>query len=73
MMLTDVVMPQMTGFELGRQIGEQSPALKILYMSGYRDNATGGGGDAPRAFLHKPFTPDVLLTKVREVLDAERA
>jgi two-component system cell cycle sensor histidine kinase/response regulator CckA len=73
MVLTDVVMPQMTGFELGRQIGEQAPTLKILYMSGYRDNATGGGGDAPRAFLHKPFTPDVLLTKVREVLDAETA
>jgi len=52
MVVTDVVMPQMTGFELGRVLGEQSPGLKILYMSGYRDNATGGGGDAPRAFLH---------------------
>jgi PAS domain S-box-containing protein len=72
MVVTDVVMPQMTGFELGRVLGEQSPGLKILYMSGYRDNATGGGGDAPRAFLHKPFTPDVLLSKVREVLDTEQ-
>jgi two-component system, cell cycle sensor histidine kinase and response regulator CckA len=60
----------MSGFELGKQLGERAPGLKILYMSGFRDNATGGAtGDAPRAFLHKPFTPDVLLAKVREVLD----
>ncbi len=71
MVLTDVVMPQMNGFELGRQISERAPGVKILYMSGYRDNAIGAaGGDVPRAFLHKPFTPDVLLSKVREVLDA---
>lgn len=70
MVLTDVVMPQMSGFELGKQLGERAPGLKILYMSGFRDNAIGAGaGDAPRAFLHKPFTPDVLLAKVREVLD----
>jgi two-component system cell cycle sensor histidine kinase/response regulator CckA len=60
----------MNGFELGKQLTERSPGVKILYMSGYRDNAIGGAGDAPRAYLHKPFTPDVLLAKVREVLDA---
>ena len=70
LVVTDIVMPQMTGFELGRQLGARSPALKILYMSGYRDNALGGGVEVPRAFLHKPFTPDILLAKVREVLDA---
>ena len=70
MVLTDVVMPQMSGFELGKQLGERAPGLKILYMSGFRDNAIGAAaGDTPRAFLHKPFTPDVLLAKVREVLD----
>ncbi len=62
-------MPQMTGFELGAQLADRSPELKILYMSGYRDNAT-LPGEAPKTLLHKPFTPDVLLTKVREVLDA---
>jgi two-component system, cell cycle sensor histidine kinase and response regulator CckA len=73
MVLTDVVMPQMSGFELGKQLQERAPNLKILYMSGYRDNAIGAGGaDTPRAFLHKPFTPDVLLSKVREVLDTEK-
>ena len=71
MVLTDVVMPQMNGFELGRRLESADPDLKILYMSGYRDNAFGGaGGQPPKAFLHKPFTPDVLLAKVREVLDA---
>ena len=68
MVLTDIVMPQMTGFELGTQLVERAPGLKILYMSGYRDNST-GGGQALKAFLHKPFTPDILLAKVREVLD----
>jgi PAS domain S-box-containing protein len=72
MVLTDVVMPQMTGFELGKQLTDKAPGLKILYMSGYRDNAIGSAGETPRAFLHKPFTPDILLTKVREVLDAEK-
>jgi two-component system, cell cycle sensor histidine kinase and response regulator CckA len=72
MVLTDVVMPQMSGFDLGKQLQERSPGLKILYMSGYRDNAIGAAGDTPRAFLHKPFTPDVLLAKVREVLDTEK-
>src|SRR5262249_27372353 len=72
MVLTDVVMPQMNGFELGKQLTEKSPGLKILYMSGYRANAIRRAGETPRAFLDKPFTPDVLLSKVREVLDAEK-
>jgi two-component system cell cycle sensor histidine kinase/response regulator CckA len=70
MVLTDIVMPQMTGFELGRQLVDRTPALKILYMSGYRDNPIGGSGADPRRpFLQKPFTPDTLLARVREVLD----
>ena len=72
LVVTDIVMPQMSGFELAQQLGERSPALKILYISGYRDNALGEAGSPPRAFLHKPFTPDTLLSKVRDVLDAEK-
>jgi PAS domain S-box-containing protein len=73
MVLTDIVMPQMTGFELGRELTARTPGLKILYMSGYRDNTIGRAtGEPPKPFLHKPFTPDILLTKVREVLDAEK-
>ena len=72
MLLTDVVMRQMNGFELGRALLQRTPGLKILYMSGYRDNVAGTEpGEAPDTFLHKPFTPDALLAKVREVLDAE--
>ena len=72
MLLTDVVMRQMDGFELGRALWQRTPGLKILYMSGYRDNIGGSDSGQPAAaFLHKPFTPDALLAKVREVLDAE--
>jgi len=72
LLLTDVVMPQMNGFELGQRLGGATPKLKVLYMSGYRENTLAPGA-APIAFLHKPFTPDALLSKVREVLDAEAA
>ena len=71
LVLTDIVMPQMSGFELGHQLSGHAPGLKILYMSGYRENFA--GADVQHPFLHKPFTPDDLLTKVREVLDAEPA
>jgi len=70
MVLTDVVMPQMDGFELVERLTEKNPGVKILFMSGYRDNPVGSAENKPtRPFLHKPFTPDVLLSKVREILD----
>jgi PAS domain S-box-containing protein len=67
LLITAVVMAQMNGFELGKQLSGHNPGLKILYISGYRDNAT--AGESAGVFLHKPFSPDVLLGKVREVLD----
>jgi two-component system, cell cycle sensor histidine kinase and response regulator CckA len=70
LVVTDIVMPLMSGFELARELSSRSPGLRILYMSGYRENAS-MPGEPVRAFLHKPFTPDALLLKVREVLDAE--
>jgi DNA-binding NtrC family response regulator len=74
LLLTDVVMRQMNGFELGQALQERTPQLKILYMSGYRDQAVRGDGQGvPVTFLNKPFTPDALLARVREVLDAESA
>ncbi len=70
LVLTDVVMPQMDGFELGARLSEMNAELKILFMSGYRDNPIGDADKKQnRPFLHKPFTPDVLLAKVREILD----
>ena len=72
LVLTDVVMPQMNGFELGAQLAVKAPELPVLYMSGYRDSSLASlPGEPPKAFLNKPFTPDVLLAKVREVLDVD--
>jgi two-component system, cell cycle sensor histidine kinase and response regulator CckA len=74
LLLTDVVMPQMNGFDLGRKIVEMKPKLRVLYMSGFREGSLGTPpGETPISFLHKPFTPDALLSKVREVLDMEKA
>lgn len=73
LVLTDVVMPQMNGFELGEKLGKENPEVKVLYMSGYRDNPAGVQLSGNQAFLHKPFTPDTLLEKVREVLDTSLA
>jgi CheY-like chemotaxis protein len=72
LVLTDLVMPGMSGVELAGQIKAQRPATKVLYMSGYTDDALGHHGvlEAGMAFVEKPFTIDGLLRKVREVLDS---
>jgi PAS domain S-box-containing protein len=73
LLLTDVVMPKMNGPELYRRLAQMRPEIKVLYMSGYADNALGQRGLlAPGMFfLAKPFKADELLRKVREVLDAK--
>jgi two-component system, cell cycle sensor histidine kinase and response regulator CckA len=74
MVLTDVVMPHMNGLELGDRIAAATPERRILYMSGFRDTPLGTETqERARAFLHKPFTPDVLLARVREILDTAPA
>ncbi|HEX2091554.1 MAG TPA: PAS domain S-box protein [Longimicrobiaceae bacterium] len=71
LVLADVVMPQMSGRILADRLRQQYPHLKILFMSGYTDDAVIRHGVARTgAFLQKPFTPDTLLHKVREVLDS---
>jgi two-component system, cell cycle sensor histidine kinase and response regulator CckA len=72
LLLTDTVMPGMGGRELAKQLTEAREGLKVVYMSGYTDDAVVRHGvlAAEVAFLQKPFTPDALARKVREVLDA---
>jgi len=74
LLVTDVVMPQMSGPQVALQLASGRPDMKVLYMSGYADHAVVHHGvlDPGAAFLHKPFSLEVLASKVREVLDASR-
>jgi len=64
LVVTDVVMPEMSGWDLAAELSSLRPGVRVLYMSGYSDRAVAEGS----VFLQKPFTPDVLGRKVREAL-----
>ncbi len=72
LLLTDVVMPQMSGPEVAEKIQIARPEIKVLYMSGYPDHPVfdQDGMSHPTGFLQKPFSPPALVQKVREVLDS---
>jgi len=72
LLVTDVVMPGQYGPELAQALRRERPELRVLYMSGYTDNAIAHQGllEAGSAFLEKPFTPGNLAAKVRATLDA---
>ena len=72
LLLTDVVMPGINGRVLAERLAARHPAMKVLYMSGYTDTFIVGHGVLEKGIhlLHKPFTEEVLVRKIRELLDA---
>ncbi len=75
LLLTDVIMPQMNGRELSERLKARRPGLKVLFMSGYTDDAVLRHGVVTEdlQFIQKPFTPSALAGKMRTVLDARDA
>jgi len=72
LMITDVVMPHMSGRELAERLCSARPTMKVLFMSGYTDHAVMNRALTPgSSFLQKPFTPETFARKVRQVLDAQ--
>jgi CheY-like chemotaxis protein len=73
LVITDVVMPGLSGGQLGEILAQQLPTLPVLYTSGFANNDVIRRGllDASRPFLQKPFAPEALARKIREVLEAD--
>ena len=72
LLVTDVVMPNMSGFTLGERLFASHPETRVLFLSGYTDQSVTGGLKATgQAFLLRPFTYDRLIQTIREQLDTE--
>lgn len=73
LLVTDVVLPQLSGRDIARRLHKKRPAMAVLFMSGYTDVALNHGADPDQKvhFIGKPFAPGALARKVREMLDQE--
>ena len=71
LLVTDVLMPEMSGRELAQTLRAHHPHLAVLFISGYTSDVIGGDGvaDQNTAFMQKPFTSTQLVERVRDVLD----
>jgi CheY-like chemotaxis protein len=70
LLVTDVVMPEMSGSELRREITASFPGIEVMFMSGYSEqHASAPAADPATVFIRKPLVPDELAQRVREVLD----
>jgi CheY-like chemotaxis protein len=74
LVLTDVVMPRLTGYEVAERLRSRYPQVQFIFMSGYVERRPDiDGGDTAAMFLEKPFTTDDLLTAIRQLLDRSAA
>jgi len=76
LLVTDIVMPRMSGSRLAEALGTSRPETRVLYMSGYADPEQYSAPSHPSAasgFIEKPFAPDALVQKVRELIDGRPA
>ncbi len=75
LVVTDVVMPEVDGLELGRRLAQRWGSIPVLYISAYpaNDIFSRGGPATPGPFLQKPFTPEALLERVHELLRAAKS
>jgi PAS domain S-box-containing protein len=71
LLVSDVILPGMRGPEVAEHVSRLHPEMRVLYMSGFTDNALMHSGSLPHStlFLQKPFPPDVLLRRIRDILD----
>ena len=72
LLLTDIIMPRLSGKGLAQEILEEQPEIKVIFMSGYANELLGERGviEEKTHFISKPFSEAELIRKVREVLDA---
>jgi len=71
LLLTDVIMPRMNGRELYERVRTSRPDMRVLYMSGYTEKAFAADAGPGASLIHKPFEPEALALRIREILDAQ--